>query len=106
MQTLQDRSLTVGHLLRRPGAFVPLVISSLALTLIGAVLTGVLPITPTGDEGTPARLFQLLLLLQVPVVVAFALKWLPRAPKPALAVLAFQAVAVAIAIGTIVWLEW
>jgi hypothetical protein len=45
------------------------------------------------DEGTAAHLFQLLMVAEVPIVAFFAIKWLPRAPKQALQVLALQAAA-------------
>ncbi len=100
--------MTVGSLLRKPSAFVPLAMSFLALALIGAVLIGVVTVQPelTGDEGAPARIFQLLIALQLPVAGSFALKWLPRATRPVITVLALQAFAVVAAVGTIVWLGW
>jgi len=58
------------------------------------------------DERAPARLFQLLILLQVPISAVFAGKWLPRAPRPALLVLLLQVGAALLAVATIVWLEW
>src|SRR5258707_12576747 len=45
------------------------------------------------DEGSAAHIWQLLIALQVPIVLFFAVKWLPRAPQDALYVLALQAVA-------------
>jgi len=45
------------------------------------------------DEGTAARVWQLLVGAQVPLIAFFAVKWLPRAPRAALGVLAFQAAA-------------
>ena len=48
------------------------------------------------DEGTPAHLFQLLMVAQVPIVGYFAIKWLPQNPTAALQVLALW-VAVVIA---------
>ena len=45
-----------------------------------------------GDEGTAAHIWQILMAAQIPVVLFFAIKWLPRAPKQALQVLALQAV--------------
>lgn len=95
----------VGLLLRKPSAFVPLAMSLLALGLIAAVVVGAIRVTPTGDEGAPARLFQLLLVLQVPVILVFAAKWLPRSPRAAIAVLMLQVGAAIAAVGTIVWLE-
>jgi hypothetical protein len=43
------------------------------------------------DEGAAAHVFQILMVAQVPVVAFFAIQWLPRAPKPALLLLALQA---------------
>jgi hypothetical protein len=45
------------------------------------------------DEGAAAHLWQLLMAGQIPVIVFFAIKWLPRTPGPAVLVLALQAVA-------------
>lgn len=42
------------------------------------------------DEGTQARLWQLLVAGQVPIIGYLALRWLPRASRPALVVLAIQ----------------
>jgi hypothetical protein len=42
------------------------------------------------DEGTAAHLWQLLMAAQIPFIAFFAITWLPRAPRPALAVLALQ----------------
>jgi len=35
------------------------------------------------DEGTAAHLFHLLMVAQVPIVAVFAIRWLPRIPRPA-----------------------
>jgi hypothetical protein len=45
------------------------------------------------DEGAAAHVWQLLMAGQLPVVLYFALRGLPKAPGPALRVLALQAVA-------------
>lgn len=42
------------------------------------------------DEGTAAHLFQVLMPLQVPIIVAFAVSQLPRHPRWAGAFLALQ----------------
>jgi len=101
-----DPSAALGALLRKPSAFVPLIMSALALGLIAGVLAGVIRVAPTGDEGMPARLFQLLLALQVPIIFGFAVEWLPRSPRSAVVVLMLQAAAAISAVGTILWLEW
>jgi len=43
------------------------------------------------DEGAAAHLWQLLMASQLPVLVFFAVKWLPRAPRPPLGVLGLHA---------------
>jgi len=77
-------------LLKRTSAFLPLVISALLLALILVYLARMgnqrLP-----DEGAEAHLFQLLLPLQILIIAFFAIKWLPRQPKAARAILALQA---------------
>lgn len=53
------------------------------------------------DEGTAAHIWQLLMAAQIPIVAFFAIKWLPRAPKEALAVVALQIVAVLAALAPV-----
>ena len=66
-------------------------LAALALVLGHVAVSGGVRET---DEGTAAHLWQLLMAAQLPVVAFFAITWLPRAPRPALQVLALQAVAV------------
>lgn len=96
--------MTAASLLKHPSAIIPLVMSGAAFLLIIGVLATV-GVTHPQDEGAPARLFQLLILLQVPVIAFFALKWLPRSPRPALFVLLLQVAAALLAVATLVWLE-
>lgn len=85
-------------LLKRPSAFMPLLMSAAALALlVGYLLTGPHPpniVTMNGvprpDEGTAAHVWQLLMGLQVPIACYFAATWLPREPKGAATVLALQ----------------
>ena len=79
-------------LLKRPSAYLPLIMSAagLALVLIHAARYG---IVHDADEGTSAHLFQILMVAQVPIVAFFAITWLPQSSRPALLVLALQAVA-------------
>ena len=42
------------------------------------------------DEGTAAHLWQLLMACQLPILIFFGIKWLPRRPKLALIVMALQ----------------
>jgi hypothetical protein len=53
------------------------------------------------DEGAIAHIFQLLIVAQIPIVAFFAIKWLPRAPRISLPVLALQAAAVIAALAPV-----
>jgi hypothetical protein len=57
------------------------------------------------DEGTAARLWQLLMLAQLGAIAVFLLRWVPRAPRPALLMLALQACAFLAAALPLWWLE-
>jgi len=83
-------------ILKHPSAFLPLAMSLTAIgVLCGAAIYGILHgahgIVRQPDEGTAAHLWQLLMAGQLPVLLFFAIKWLPRAPKQTLYVLALQA---------------
>lgn len=81
-----------AHMFTRPTALAPLVMSFVAF----AIVIGHIVFVGTAreaDEGAAAHLFQLLMAGQLPIIAFFAIKWLQRAPKQALAVLASQAMA-------------
>ena len=79
-----------GAIIKRPSAFLPMAMSLTALTL---VLVHIAMFGPAreADEGTAAHLWQLLMAGQMPILAFFAIKWLPRAPRQTLYVLALQA---------------
>jgi hypothetical protein len=87
-------------MMKRPSAFLPVAMSfaALATVLAHVVMFGV---AREADEGTAAHVFQLLMIAQVPIVAFFAIKWLPRAPRQALQVLALQAGAVLAALAPV-----
>jgi hypothetical protein len=68
-------------------------LSSLAM-MLGLIALGVITVKPVwhqhGDQ-TIEHIFQILMTVQMPIVLFFAIKWLRRAPRPALRVLALQA---------------
>lgn len=92
-------------LLRRPSAFLPIGMSLAALGLVVWFVASFGVVRGAHDEGAAARIFQVLLVAQIPIVAYFALRWLPRAPRPAAVILAFQLVAGLVAIGSVVLLE-
>jgi hypothetical protein len=77
--------------------------SLMALALVGGYVAvyGYKNSSQPQDEGAAAHLFQLLMVLQAPIILFFALKWLPREPREALTVLALQVGAWCAALGTL-----
>ena len=95
-----------SSLLKQPSAWIPLVMSFAALTMIVIyVAINGFASSGNGDEGAPARIFQLIMLAQLPIAGYFAIMWLPKRPKQSLIVLGLQAIAWIIPIATIIWLE-
>jgi hypothetical protein len=92
-------------MLKRPSALIPVAMSITALAIVigYAAMFGV---ARQADEGTAARLWQLLMAGQVPVVAFFALRWLPAEPRRALPVLALQVGAALAAIFPVWWFQW
>ena len=88
--TMDQPNRSFGAIVRKPSAFLPLAMSLGALAVIGvAAMSGGL--VPQKDEGAAAHLWQLLMAGQLPVLAFFAIRWLPRAPRQTLGVLALQA---------------
>ncbi len=91
---------SVAELLRKPSAALPVGMSltALAIVLSSVVVYGV---QRDQDEGAAAHLWQLLMGGQAPLLAWFALKWLPRAPRAALCVVAMQACAALAALAPV-----
>ena len=86
--------------LKKPSAWIPIAMSLAAL----AVVLGYLAIygaARPGDEGATAHTWQLLMAGQLPIIAYFALRWLPRAPRKAAAILLLQAVAAVAALAPV-----
>jgi hypothetical protein len=79
----------VNQMIRRPLAWIPVAMSLAILTMVLTTI-GLSGAVRQEDEGTQAHVFQLWLVLEVVLVVAFAVAWVPRRPKQALVVLAIQ----------------
>ncbi|MEO8358830.1 MAG: hypothetical protein ABI672_02275 [Vicinamibacteria bacterium] len=89
-------------LIRQPSAFLPLVMSLLALAVVlGHV--AMFGAVREADEGTPAHIFHLLILAQAPMIVVFAARWLPKAPEHSLLILVLQAGGVVAAFAPVFW---
>jgi hypothetical protein len=92
--------MNFSNLLKKPSAFLPFVFSLCALLtlVVHLALFGVVHET---DEGTAAHIWQLLMAGQIPIIAFFAIKWLTRAPKQAIFILALQAVAALAALAPV-----
>jgi hypothetical protein len=99
-----NNPLEISPLIKRPSAWIPLVMSFAALTMILGYVA-IFGVVHNQDEGAPARIFQLIMVAQLPIAAYFAFKWLPKRPAQALVVLALQAVGWIIPIITIIWFE-
>jgi hypothetical protein len=87
---------TFAVIMKKPSAFLPVAMSLTALAMLGgayifALARGQVGLVREPDEGAIAHLWQLLMAGQLPVLLFFAIKWLPRAPRQTLYVLALQA---------------
>jgi hypothetical protein len=84
--------MSFSTMMKRPSAFLPLVLAGLALaTVFGFLALHGVPQTPQPDEGAAAHIWQLTMACQGLAIAFFAVSWLPREPRPALQVLALQA---------------
>lgn len=92
-------------MLRHPSAFLPLLMSLGALATI-AVFVSLRGTAPQQDEGTAAHLWQILMAAQAPIVLFFALKWVPRAPRQALPIVALQIAAAFAAMAPVFVFHW
>ena len=79
----------MGQIIRRPIAWIPIAMS-LAILLMVVTTLSVAGTARQADEGTAAHIFQIWLVIEVLVMAAFAVQWLPRRPTAALAVLIVQ----------------
>lgn len=91
--------------LKQPSAFLPIAMSLGALALlIGQIaLVGV---ARQADEGTAAHLWQILIAAQAPIIAFFAIKYLPRRPKPTVLIVLLQALAALAACAPVYYLHW
>ncbi len=96
--------MNFSTLMKKPSAFLPVTMSlaTLATLLVSLATSG---IVREVDEGPVAHIFQLLMAAQTPIVAYFAIKWLPRAPRQALSVLAIQVLAALAALAPVFLLK-
>lgn len=76
-------------LMKQPSAFLPVAMSLAALSTV-LIYLAVVGVVREPDEGTAAHIWQLLMAGQLPIVLFFAIKWLPQKPRQAVTILALQ----------------
>jgi hypothetical protein len=86
---MNEYSSSVLDLGKKPSAFLPMAMSTVALTVVLGSVT-LVGVAHDADEGPVAHIFQLLMAGQVPIVAYFVVKWLPRVPRQTLYILAMQ----------------
>jgi len=96
--------MNVQSILKQPSAFLPLAMSLAALALVLGTVA-IFGVVHEADEGAAAHIFQLLITAQIPVVAFFAIRYLPRAPRETLYVLAMQAGAALAAMAHVFFLH-
>jgi hypothetical protein len=104
---LEDVQLltSFGLILKSPSAMAPIGMSLAAqgTVLVQIVLFGV---ARQSDEGAAAHIWQLLIAGQMPVLLFFAVKWLPKAPRQARRVIALQVLVLLASMVPIFVLRW
>ncbi|HZQ20288.1 MAG TPA: hypothetical protein VFA90_16365 [Terriglobales bacterium] len=91
-------------IVRKPTAILPLAMSFAALVMVLGYVARFGVVHET-DEGAVAHLWQILMAGQLPLLAFFAIKWLPRAPKQTLFVMALQVAAVLAAMAPVYFLH-
>lgn len=98
-------SPSFASIVKIPSAIVPMAMSFAALGVVFGHIA-MAGIARQADEGAAAHSWQLLMAMQLPLLLFFAVKWLPKAPRQALCVLALQAIAAVTAMAPVFLLRW
>jgi hypothetical protein len=96
--------VSFGAIVRLPGALIPMAMSLSALAIV-SVHIAMYGVVRQADEGAAAHLWQLLMTLQLPILVIFAVRWLPKAPRQTLGVIALQAAAFCASLAPVFFLK-
>ena len=97
--------MTIRMMLKKPSAFLPVGMSLAALTIV-LIYIALHGTARQADEGGAAHLWQLMMAAQVPIILFFAIRWLPRNPRNALIILTLQGAAALGALAPVYLLHW
>lgn len=94
--TMETKADSFGTMMKHPSAFLPVAMSVVALTmlLVDLAIYGISHEAAKTDEGAVAHLWQILMAGQLPIILFFAVRWMPKAPRQSWLVLGLQAGAV------------
>ena len=102
---MSDSTGTILKFARVPSAVIPIALSFAALLVVVVSLAmSNWIVVHESDEGPAAHLWQLCMVVQVPVLLFFALKWIRRYPRQALIVLSVQLGAALLAMAPVYFL--
>jgi hypothetical protein len=104
VQRSREHPRSFGAIVRHPSALLPLAMSIIALAVVLSSVA-MFGVVHESDEGAAAHIWQLLMAGQMPVLAFFAIKWLPRAPRQTLYVLALQTGAILAAMAPVFFLH-
>lgn len=90
----------MNQLIKKPSAWIPIAIPLIFFAYLVIYIT-IFGIIREEDEGTSAHLFQLWLVSEPFMLGFFAFRWLPRAQKQALQILALQIIAALLLISVV-----
>ncbi len=101
---MSEYRTTFGTVVKQPSALVPLgmAMTALAVVLVHVAVYGA---AHEADEGPTAHIFQLLMVAQLPALLVFGIRWLPKAPKQAMGVLALLLAAILAAMAPVLLLH-
>jgi hypothetical protein len=80
-------------------------VMSVAALMMVLITISIFGVVHERDEGAIAHIWQILMAGQMPILAFFAVRWLPRAPKQTMLVLALQTGAVLAAIAPVYYLK-
>jgi len=97
--------MTFSMTFKHPSAFLPVLMSlgALACVVVYLALHGT---APQPDEGAAVHLWQLLMAGQLPIILFFAIRWVPQSPRHAILILALQLLAAVAAVAPVFLLGW
>lgn len=99
-----ERPRSFAGVVRKPSAFLPMAMSMTALMIL-LVTISMFGVVHERDEGAVAHIWQLLMAGQMPILAFFAVRWLPRAPRQTVFVLALQTGAALAAMAPVYYLK-